>query len=141
VELVENLQRRELSDEEEAGAFITLVRDKGHVMVGVADAVGRSVAYISKRIRVFENAAMRRSIEQGRRLERARRSRGDPSTATGPCRREGAVDARGKRGAVAGGAHRRDARRGPTGGSFRAADQAPPSQSNARRTCPCAFAS
>ena len=65
LELVENLQRRELSDEEEADAFITLVRDKGHQMIGVAQSVGRSVAYISKRIRVFEDEALRQSIARG----------------------------------------------------------------------------
>jgi len=65
LELVENLQRRELTDEEEADAFITLVRDNGHPMVGVAEAVGRSVAYISKRIRVFEDAALRQSLSRG----------------------------------------------------------------------------
>src|SRR5262249_53927728 len=53
IELVENAQRRELSDEEEADAFIRLVRDGGREMREVAALAGRSVAYVSKRVRMF----------------------------------------------------------------------------------------
>jgi ParB family chromosome partitioning protein len=65
IELLENLQRRELDAEEEADAFISLVRDRGYAMQDVAAAAGRSVAYISKRVRVFEDPVLRRAIAEG----------------------------------------------------------------------------
>jgi ParB/RepB/Spo0J family partition protein len=66
IELVENAQRRELTDEEEADAFIRLVRDGGREMREVAAVAGRSVAYVSKRVRMFEHAALRAALVAGR---------------------------------------------------------------------------
>jgi ParB/RepB/Spo0J family partition protein len=53
--LVENLQRDDLSPREEAGALEVLVRERGWTTVQVAAAVKRSQAYVSKRLRVFED--------------------------------------------------------------------------------------
>jgi ParB-like chromosome segregation protein Spo0J len=66
IELVENAQRRELSDEEEADAFIRLVRDGGREMREVAALAGRSVAYVSKRVRMFEDESLRPALMSGR---------------------------------------------------------------------------
>jgi ParB family chromosome partitioning protein len=65
IELVENSQRQQLGDDEEADALIQLVRDQGRDLQEVAALAGRSVAYISKRIRVFEDAALRRALQAG----------------------------------------------------------------------------
>jgi hypothetical protein len=65
IELVENLARRELNEEEEADAFITLVRDQGYEVAQVAAQVGRSSAYVSKRIRLFEDAELRQAVVAG----------------------------------------------------------------------------
>lgn len=61
-ELIENAQRRQLSDEDEADAFILLVRQRGKEMQEVARMAGRSVAYVSTRIRVFEDPVLRRLV-------------------------------------------------------------------------------
>jgi ParB/RepB/Spo0J family partition protein len=53
--LVENLQRRNLQPTEEAAALEALVRVRGWTTREVADAVKRSQAYVSKRLRVFED--------------------------------------------------------------------------------------
>jgi len=66
IELVENAQRRELADEEEADAFISLVRDGGREMSEVAALAGRSVAYVSKRVRMFEDQSLRPALATGR---------------------------------------------------------------------------
>jgi ParB/RepB/Spo0J family partition protein len=66
IELVENAQRRELADEEEADAFIGLVRDGGREMSEVAVLAGRSVAYVSKRVRMFEDQSLRSALAAGR---------------------------------------------------------------------------
>jgi ParB family chromosome partitioning protein len=66
IELVENAQRRELTDEEEADAFIRLVRDGGREMREVAALAGRSVAYVSKRVRMFEDGSLRPALMAGR---------------------------------------------------------------------------
>jgi len=66
IELVENAQRRELADDEEADAFISLVRDGGREMSEVAVLAGRSVAYVSKRVRMFEDQSLRTALAAGR---------------------------------------------------------------------------
>ncbi len=65
LELVENLARRDLNPEEEADGFITLVRDRDVEVAEVAHRVGRSPAYVSKRIRVFEDADLRSAVVDG----------------------------------------------------------------------------
>jgi ParB family chromosome partitioning protein len=62
IELAENAQRRELSDDEEADALIRLVRDGGREMREVAAIAGRSIAYVSKRVRMFEDVALRAAL-------------------------------------------------------------------------------
>ncbi|MCA1646838.1 MAG: ParB/RepB/Spo0J family partition protein [Chloroflexi bacterium] len=56
--LVENLQREDLTPKEEARALEVLVRERGWTTREVAEAVKRSPAYISKRLRVFEDPAL-----------------------------------------------------------------------------------
>lgn len=63
LELVENTQRKWLSDAEEADALIRLVREMGCEMKAVAAQAGRSEAYVSKRVRVFEDAVLRGAVE------------------------------------------------------------------------------
>ncbi|MBV9582147.1 MAG: ParB/RepB/Spo0J family partition protein [Chloroflexi bacterium] len=53
--LVENLQRRDLHPTEEAAALEALVRVRGWTTRQVACAVKRSQAYVSKRLRVFDD--------------------------------------------------------------------------------------
>lgn len=65
LELVENTQRKHLNDAEEADALIHLVRAKGYEIKEVAAQVGRSEAYVSKRVRVFEDTVLRAQIEAG----------------------------------------------------------------------------
>jgi ParB family chromosome partitioning protein len=62
VDLVENLQRQDLSPEEEADALAELVTSRGWTLQQVADAVKRSVGYVSKRVRVFEDPLLRDAI-------------------------------------------------------------------------------
>ena len=62
LDLIENLQREDLSAEEEADAFGELIRTRGWTLQQVADSVKRSVAYISKRVRVFEDPLLRQAI-------------------------------------------------------------------------------
>jgi ParB/RepB/Spo0J family partition protein len=64
LELVENTQRKWLSDIEEADALIRLVREMGCEMKAVAAQAGRSEAYVSKRVRVFEDPILRHAVEQ-----------------------------------------------------------------------------
>ena len=64
LELVENTQRKWLSDIEEADALIRLVREMGCEMKAVAAQAGRSEAYVSKRVRVFEDPILRQAVEQ-----------------------------------------------------------------------------
>src|SRR5262252_5890006 len=63
LELVENTQRKWLSDAEEADALIRLVREMGCEMKEVAAQAGRSEAYVSKRVRVFEDPVLREAVE------------------------------------------------------------------------------
>jgi ParB/RepB/Spo0J family partition protein len=64
IDLVENLQREDLSPEEEADALVELVRSRGWTLDQVAEAVKRSPGYISKRVRVFEDPALREAVLQ-----------------------------------------------------------------------------
>ncbi len=56
--LVENLQRSDLSPREEAQALEVLLRERGWTTRQVAAAVHRSPAYVSKRLRVFEDPVL-----------------------------------------------------------------------------------
>jgi ParB family chromosome partitioning protein len=62
LDLIENLQREDLSPEEEADALGELLRTRGWTLQQLADAIKRSVAYISKRIRVFDDPLMRQAV-------------------------------------------------------------------------------
>ena len=62
LDLVENLQRKDLSPEEEADALGELIRTRGWTQQQVADGIKRSVGYVSKRIRVFEDPLLRSAI-------------------------------------------------------------------------------
>jgi ParB/RepB/Spo0J family partition protein len=62
LDLVENLQREDLSPEEEADALSELIRTRGWTQQQVADGIKRSVGYVSKRIRVFEDPLLRSAI-------------------------------------------------------------------------------
>jgi ParB family chromosome partitioning protein len=53
--LVENLQRVDLSPREEASGLETLIREQGWSTRQVAAAILRSQAYVSKRLRVFDD--------------------------------------------------------------------------------------
>jgi ParB family chromosome partitioning protein len=53
--LVENLQRSDLRPGEESAALEALVRERGWSTRQVATSIGRSQAYVSKRLRVFED--------------------------------------------------------------------------------------
>jgi ParB family transcriptional regulator, chromosome partitioning protein len=64
--LVENLQRSDLSAREESRALETLVRERGWSTRQVADAIKRSPAYVSKRLRVFEDAVLAPLVLQNR---------------------------------------------------------------------------
>jgi ParB family chromosome partitioning protein len=66
LELAENAQRRELNDNEEADALIRLVREDGREMREVAAIAGRSLAYVSKRVRMFEDPSLRAALTDGR---------------------------------------------------------------------------
>jgi ParB family transcriptional regulator, chromosome partitioning protein len=56
--LVENLQRDDLSPREEARALEVLLRERRWTTREVASAVRRSPAYVSKRLRVFEDPVL-----------------------------------------------------------------------------------
>jgi hypothetical protein len=58
-----NAQRKLVTDAEEAEAFI-LLRDEGYVLREVAAQARRSEAYVSKRIRVFEDSRLRTAVER-----------------------------------------------------------------------------
>jgi ParB family chromosome partitioning protein len=53
--VVENLQRTDLRPTEEAAALEVLVRERGWTTRQVAAAIKRSQAYVSKRLRVFDD--------------------------------------------------------------------------------------
>jgi ParB family chromosome partitioning protein len=56
--LVENLQRESLSPREEAGALEVLLREHKWTTRQVAEAISRSAAYVSKRLRIFEDPVL-----------------------------------------------------------------------------------
>ena len=62
LDLIENLQREDLSAEEEADALSELVRTRGWTLQQVADAIKRSVTYVSRRVRIFEDPELREAI-------------------------------------------------------------------------------
>jgi ParB family chromosome partitioning protein len=62
VDLIENLQRQDLSAEEEADALGELIRTRGWTMQQVAETIKRSVGYVSKRIRLFGDALLRDAV-------------------------------------------------------------------------------
>jgi ParB family chromosome partitioning protein len=64
LDLIENLQREDLTAEEEADAFGELVRTRSWTIQQVADSVKRSVAYVSKRVRVFDDPLLRAAIAE-----------------------------------------------------------------------------
>lgn len=64
--LVENLQRSDLSAREESRALETLVRERGWSTRQVAEAIKRSAAYVSKRLRVFEDTVLAPLVLQNR---------------------------------------------------------------------------
>ena len=64
--LVENLQRSDLSAREESRALETLVRERAWSTRQVAEAIKRSPAYVSKRLRVFEDPVLAPLVLQNR---------------------------------------------------------------------------
>ena len=62
--LVENLQREDLSPREEADALEVLVRQRAWTTRQVAAAIRRSQAFVSKRLRVFEDAILAPAVLQ-----------------------------------------------------------------------------
>jgi ParB family chromosome partitioning protein len=64
--LVENLQRDDLTPKEEARALEVLVRERAWSTRQVAEAVMRSPAYVSKRLRVFEDPILAPLVLQNR---------------------------------------------------------------------------
>lgn len=56
--LVENLQREDLSPKEEASALEVLVRERGWTTRQVGEAIKRSHAYVSRRLRVFDDPVL-----------------------------------------------------------------------------------
>jgi ParB family chromosome partitioning protein len=64
--LVENLQRVDLSARDQATALEVLVRERGWTTRQVASAISRSQAFVSKRLRVFEDAMLAPAVMAGR---------------------------------------------------------------------------
>ena len=64
--VIENLQRSDLSAREEAAALEVLVRERGWSTRQVADAVKRSVAHVSRRLRVFDDPTLAPLVLQRR---------------------------------------------------------------------------
>jgi ParB/RepB/Spo0J family partition protein len=62
LDLIENLQRQDLSPEEEADALGELIRTRGWTLQQVADTIKRSLGYVSKRVRLFEDAVLRDAV-------------------------------------------------------------------------------
>jgi ParB family transcriptional regulator, chromosome partitioning protein len=60
--LVENLQRDDLSPREESEALARLIRQRGWTTRQVAASIKRSQAYVSKRLRVYEDRSLRALI-------------------------------------------------------------------------------
>jgi ParB family transcriptional regulator, chromosome partitioning protein len=66
--LVENLQREDLNPKEEATALEILVRERGWTTREVANAIKRSQAYVSKRLRVFDDPVLAPAVLSNRLL-------------------------------------------------------------------------
>jgi ParB family chromosome partitioning protein len=64
--LIENLQRDDLSPREEAEALGRLVRERGWSTRQVAAAIHRSQAFVSRRLRVYEDRTLRPLVLSGR---------------------------------------------------------------------------
>lgn len=64
--LIENLQRDDLSPREEADALAELVRTRKWSTRQVADAIKRSQAFVSKRLRVFDDPLLRPALLENR---------------------------------------------------------------------------
>jgi ParB family chromosome partitioning protein len=64
--LIENLQRDDLTPRDEADALAELVRFRNWSTHQVADAIKRSQAYVSKRIRVFDDPLLRPAVLDNR---------------------------------------------------------------------------
>jgi len=60
--LVENLQREDLTADEEAQALGVLIRERGWSVRKVAESINRDHLYVSRRLRVFEDAVLRESV-------------------------------------------------------------------------------
>jgi ParB family chromosome partitioning protein len=64
--LVENLQREDLTADEEAEALGVLVRERKWSVRKVAEAIKRDPMYVSRRLRVFEDPILRKPVLQMR---------------------------------------------------------------------------
>ena len=64
--LTENLQREDLSPKEEAAALEVLVRERGWTTRQVGEAIKRSHTFVSRRLRVFEDAALASFVIEGK---------------------------------------------------------------------------
>jgi len=62
LDMIENLQREDLTPEEEAHAFRELIQARGWSVRQLAHAIKRSAAYVSKRLRVFDDPHLRQAI-------------------------------------------------------------------------------
>jgi ParB/RepB/Spo0J family partition protein len=62
LDLIENLQRQDLSPEEEADELGELIRTRGWTLQQVAETIKRSLGYVSKRVRLFEDPALRDAV-------------------------------------------------------------------------------
>jgi ParB family transcriptional regulator, chromosome partitioning protein len=60
--LVENLQREDLTADEEAEALGVLVRERKWSVRKVAEAIKRDPLYVSRRLRVFEDPVLRKPV-------------------------------------------------------------------------------
>jgi ParB family chromosome partitioning protein len=64
--LVENLQRRSLTPLQEALTLQRLRAERNWTNRQVAESIGRSEMYVSRRLRVLEDAALRDAVSDGR---------------------------------------------------------------------------
>jgi ParB family transcriptional regulator, chromosome partitioning protein len=64
--LVENLQREDLTPNEEAEALGILMHERGWSVRKVADAIKRDPMYVSRRLRVFEDPVLRQPVLEQR---------------------------------------------------------------------------
>jgi len=65
LDVIENLQRQDLTPDEEADAFRELIDTRGWSVRKLSQAIKRSAAYVSKRLRVFEDGPLRVAIVEG----------------------------------------------------------------------------